>query len=212
MTFLSGDILVKIKRKGVFFILSSPSGGGKTTLRDEILKRYPAIKYSVSYTTRKPRPGDVNGRDYHFVDKEEFKKLVKEDKFLEYAEVHSNSYGTGKEILKELDKGFDVLLDIDVQGGETIKKNFKDAVLLFILPPSWKILENRLRSRNTDAKDVIEKRLEGAKKEIERLFNYDYLLVNDTIDSMVTMFQDIYVSEKNKTLRLEVDWNDFYSY
>ena len=202
---------MKLKRKGVFFVISSPSGGGKTTLRNVVLEKFTDIKYSVSYTTRDKRQAEEDKKDYFFISKEDFNKKIKNNEFLEYANVHSNMYGTGSHILNDIENGIDVLLDIDVQGGSSIKKKYKDAVLIFILPQAWGILEARLKARKTDSDNVINNRLNIAKKEIEHFNQYDYFLLNDTVSNMLKAFEHIFFTEKNRISRMEVDWDDFYS-
>ncbi len=192
------------KLKGLLIVISAPSGTGKTTLTHMLLKEFPDMEFSVSYTTRKPRPGEVNGKDYFFVDRETFEKMVEEGDFLEWAEVYGNLYGTSKsQVLKALNEGKDILLDIDTQGALQVKKNFPEAVLIFILPPSFKELERRLRSRGTDDEETIEKRLRIARKEVERAPLYDYIVVNDVLENAYEKLRSIVIAEKCKTERLK---------
>ncbi|RUM88612.1 MAG: guanylate kinase, partial [Thermovibrio sp.] len=157
------------KLKGLLIVISAPSGTGKTTLVHMLLKEFPDLEFSVSYTTRPPRPGEVDGRDYHFVDRKTFERMIEEGDFLEWAEVYGNLYGTSRtQVLKALNEGKDVILDIDTQGALQVKKNFPEAVLIFILPPSLKELERRLRNRGTDDEETIERRLKTAREEIRR--------------------------------------------
>ena len=192
------------KLKGLLIVISAPSGTGKTTLTHMLLKEFPDMEFSVSYTTRKPRTGEVNGKDYFFVDRETFEKMIEEGDFLEWAEVYGNLYGTSKsQVLKALNEGKDVLLDIDTQGALQVKKNFPEAVLIFILPPSLKELERRLRNRGTDDEETIERRLKTARVEIERAPLYDYIVVNDVLEKAYENLKSIVVAEKCRTERLK---------
>lgn len=170
------------KRKGNIFIISAASGTGKTTLVSGLLNRNPDIRVSVSHTTRPPREGEQNGRHYHFVDVPQFEKLIGEAAFLEYANVFGNYYGTSAEGVKTLqNQGYDVILEIDVQGAEQVRRVLPEAVGIFILPPSLPILEERLQNRATDSKEIIEQRLSKARSEIEQALLFDYLVVNDNL-------------------------------
>jgi len=190
------------REKGLLIVISAPSGTGKTTLCHMLLKEFPNMEFSVSFTTRKPRPGEVNGKDYWFVTREEFLKRVEEGDFLEWAEVYGNLYGTSKsQVLKALNEGKDILLDIDTQGALQVKKNFPDAVLIFILPPSLRELERRLRKRGTDPEEVIEKRLRFAREEIKRARFYDYIVVNDVLEVAYNRLKSIITAEKCRTNR-----------
>ena len=192
------------KLKGLLIVISAPSGTGKSTLCHMLLKAFPDMEFSVSYTTRKPRSGEINGKDYFFVDRETFEKMIEEGDFLEWAEVYGNLYGTSKsQVTKALEAGKDILLDIDTQGALQVKKNFPEAVLIFILPPSLIELERRLRSRGTDNEETIEKRLRIAKGEIEKAFHYDYLVVNDVLEVAFEKLRSIITAEKCRTERLK---------
>ena len=192
------------KLKGLLIVISAPSGTGKTTLTHMLLKEFPDMEFSVSYTTRKPRPGEVNGKDYFFVDRETFERMIEEGDFLEWAEVYGNLYGTSKsQVLKALNEGKDILLDIDTQGALQVKRNFPEAVLIFILPPSFKELERRLRSRGTDDEETIERRLKIARVEVERAPLYDYIVVNDRLEKAYEKLKSIVIAEKCRTERLK---------
>jgi guanylate kinase len=192
------------KLKGLLLVISAPSGTGKTTLCNMLLKEFPNLEFSVSYTTRKPRKGEVNGKDYWFVDRETFEKMIKEGDFLEWAEVYGHLYGTSKsQVVRALNEGRDVLLDIDTQGALNVKKNFPEAVLIFILPPSLKELRRRLESRGTDDEETIERRLKVAKEEIKRALFYDYVVVNDVLEVAFENLKSIIRAEKCRTERLK---------
>lgn len=175
------------QHRGHLFILAAPSGAGKTTLCKAILNRYRDMLYSVSYTTRAPRPGEVNGVDYYFISKEKFIKDIENDKWAEWAQVHGNFYGTPAEFLnKSLSKGQDVLLDIDIQGTVQVLDRYADTITFFILPPSLEILKKRLESRGTDSADTISARLVNAKEEISKKNLYHHVIVNDQLSSAVS--------------------------
>ncbi|MBF0312811.1 MAG: guanylate kinase [Oligoflexia bacterium] len=165
-------------------IIVAPSGAGKSTLIKKVREDFPALKESISFTTRAMRPGEVAGKSYFFIAREEFLKRRDQDEFIEWAEVHSNFYGTSKCFIQgELSKGHSVLLDIDVQGADNIKKSFGDvAKAIFIAPPSFEVLEKRLRGRGTDDPEVIARRLKNAKQELQRRNDYDYVVVNDQLE------------------------------
>ena len=172
------------EKKGAILILSGPSGCGKSTLLKEVYKQIDDYYFSISTTTRQPRVGEVNGVDYFFVSKEDFEKDIKKDNFLEYALVHGNYYGTSlTPIKKALEEKKLVIFDIDVQGHELVRNKLDSIVTsVFITTPSLKVLEDRLHSRNTDNKTVIENRIKNAKVEVEHFRNYDYLIINDDLE------------------------------
>jgi guanylate kinase len=175
------------QHRGHLFIVSAPSGAGKTTLCKAVLNRYRDMLYSVSYTTRAPRPGEVNGVDYYFISKKNFVKDIENDKWAEWAQVYGNFYGTPAEFLnKSLSEGHDVLLDIDIQGTIQALNRYADAITFFILPPSLEILKKRLESRGTDSADTISARLINAKEEISKKNLYHHIIVNDQLSSAVT--------------------------
>jgi len=191
------------RQKGLLIVISAPSGTGKTTLCHMLLEEFPNMEFSISYTTRKPRPGELNGRDYFFVDRKTFERMIEEGDFLEWAEVYGNLYGTSKsQVLKALKEGKDILLDIDTQGALQVKKNFPEAVLIFILPPSLKELERRLKKRGTDDEETIKKRLQIAREEIRNALEYDYIVVNDILEVAFERLRSIITAEKCRTDRL----------
>ncbi len=189
-----------MNKKGRLFVVSAPSGAGKTTLCEKIVKRVPGVVQSVSMTTRPKRPGEKDGRDYFFVSVEEFKKRLKNKEFLEYAKVFDNYYGTPRGFVESnLNKNKDVLLTIDVQGAMQIKKTFKkDCVFIFILPPSIKHLRTRLQKRKTDTTTQINQRLKVAKKELAFLKYYDYEVVNDDIKTAFEQLKAIFIAARCK--------------
>ncbi len=187
-----------MEKKGTMFILSSPSGAGKTTLTKKIASNNPNFVISISHTTRKPRPNEVDGKDYYFVDKEKFRSLVKKNEFFEYANIFDNSYGTLKKpVLELLAKGKDVLFDIDWQGTKQLKK-IKDLTLVtfFILPPNLKILKNRLLNRHEGKEELIKKRMEKFNEEISHWNEYNYIVVNDDLDECYQKILNIIKAEK----------------
>ncbi len=179
------------------FIISAPSGSGKSTLVNEVRQIVPGLDFSVSYTTRPPRGSEQNGLEYFFVSRDEFKHMIAKNEFLECAEVFGNYYGTARRFLREADaNGHDLLLDIDVQGAEQIKKKMPGAVSIFILPPNREKLEWRLRSRGLDAEAVIQRRLVTASREIENYSKYEYILVNDRLEESVEALKAILMAER----------------
>ena len=173
------------KKKGAFIVISGPSGVGKNTIADILIDKGYGI-YSVSVTTRGIREGEVHGRDYFFVSQEEFDKNIEEDNFLEYAKYGDNYYGTLKSyVFDNLDNDTNVIAVVDIQGGVNIEKIFPEAVLIFIMPPSFEELEKRLRGRGTDSEEAILKRLSIAKKEMDFSSHYDYVVVNNTVDECI---------------------------
>jgi guanylate kinase len=176
------------RRRGVLLVLSGPSGVGKSTLCRRLLRSVPGLEFSISFTTRPPRPGEREGADYRFVSESEFRRLRKQSRFLEWAQVDGEFYGTSKDGAEQaLRRGEDVLLDIDTQGAEQVRKRFRDAVLIFVLPPHPASLRARHRRRGTDPR-VRERRLKLARQEVLRSKRYDYLVFNDRLE---TAFQDL---------------------
>ena len=175
-----------VKAKGRLFIISAPSGAGKTTLCTRLLKYYPDIIYSISYTTRSPRPGETDGKDYHFITREAFLEKQAQDYWAEWARVHDYYYGTSAEFISNsMANGRDVLMDIDVQGTMQIKDRFPEAVTVFIMPPSLDVLKQRLAGRGTDSQAVIEKRLQNAEREMAHKDLYQHVIVNDDLEKAV---------------------------
>lgn len=193
--------------KGTLYIISAPSGAGKSSLIDAILKRFNAddsLRLSVSHTTRAQRGEEVNHVSYHFVTKEEFEALIERKAFYEYAKVFDNYYGTSREIVEQwLDEGKDVFLDIDWQGARQIREQTPGAKGIFIIPPSLEELENRLRKRGTDAEDVIVKRMNKAVSEISHYNEYDYVIINDDFEQSVLNLRSIILANRSSTKNLD---------
>jgi guanylate kinase len=194
------------KRHGIIFILSAPSGAGKTTLYHRLRKAYPEIKLSVSCTTRARRKGEVNGQDYRFITVEQFEAMKSHGEFAEWASVHGNSYGTPRKPLDHsVQSGRDILLDIDVQGARQIKQVYPNAVSIFLLPPSLRELRRRLAARGTDGKEIIRRRLANAQDEIKERIYYDYYVVNREVNEAVRVLISIVEAERSKVSRV-TDW------
>ena len=191
-----------MQQSGILFVLSGPSGAGKGTICQELLRQIPNLQYSVSATTRKPRLGETNGINYWFKEKDEFEEMIKNDLLLEYAEVYGNYYGTPKEqVLKILKSGKNVVLEIDPQGAMQVKAKFPEGVFIYILPPSLDELAARITKRGTDSKDSIKKRLAAATEEIQYALKYDYVVVNDKVETAVDSIATIISAEKFNSKR-----------
>ncbi len=188
--------------KGLLVILSGPSGTGKGTVLKSLLSGGGPIRFSVSATTRAPRPGEQDGREYYFISREEFKRMVDAGEMLESAEYCENYYGTPAAPIREwTSQGIDVILDIEVQGGAQVRKKCPDAVGIFILPPSMQELERRLHKRGTESDETVRKRLETARREIPEAKNYDYVVVNDSFELAAARIREILHAEKHRTER-----------
>ena len=196
--------IIKTKEKGNLVVISGPSGAGKDTIVEELKKINKNIWVSISMTTREIRPGDIPNESYYFVSKEEFEERIKEDKFLEYALYNGNYYGTPKDkILDKLNNGIDVILVIEIQGAIKVKELIKDAIFIFILPPSMQELKRRLIQRKTESIDKIIKRFETAYKEINEITKYNYVVINDDINISVEKVNSILLSERCRVDRIE---------
>ncbi len=198
-----------IKRRGTLVVVSAPSGAGKTTLCHEVRSVVPDLFYSVSYTTRAPRPGEINGTDFHFVSEAEFAAMRDRDEFAEWAEVHGQLYGTPAKALESaLARGLDVLLDIDTHGARQLRQRYPEAVSVFIMAPSMAELEGRLRERKSDAPGEIARRLARARDEIAAWRQYDYLIINRDVKEAVDQLATIIQAERWRTSRLTLKFPD----
>ncbi len=187
---------------GLLIVVSGPSGAGKGTICDALRKRFPTIQYSISMTTRPPRPGEKDGVNYYFSDNETFEQLLEEDAFLEHAKVYDHYYGTPKKyVYQMLQEGSHVMLEIDIQGAMQVKKRYPQGVFIYIVPPSRVVLEQRLRGRHTDTDDVIARRLAKARDELEWIDQYDYLIVNDSLDAAIGKAEAILSAEECRIVR-----------
>ena len=190
--------------RGTLFVVSSPSGGGKGTLIRHVLDCVENLSYSVSYTTRAPRPGEVDGREYFFVSRETFKEMVAAGEFLESACVHGNFYGTSKkQVLEETAAGADIILEVDVQGAASVRELLMDSVSIFILPPSYEVLRQRLIARGTDSPEQLEVRLRNAPEELKHYSAFDYVIINDEIDRAAAQLASIIYAERARCMRQE---------
>lgn len=187
-------------KSGLLFVVSSPSGAGKTTLCRQLQQKHPALSFSVSYTTRKPRGKEVHGQDYFFVDDDAFDNLIAEKAFAEWAHVHGHRYGTSVQTVREvLDRGAHVMFDIDYQGAERLKAQFpKEARLIYIVPPSLEVLAQRLRSRGTESHESVNGRLQKAKEELAHYPSYDYVVLNDDMNQALGELSAIYQVEQSQ--------------
>lgn len=188
--------------RGSLIIVSGPSGSGKDTVLREVLKKMPDLDFSISSITRDMRVGEVEGEKYNFISRETFEKMIADNALLEYNVYCGNYYGTPKAPVKNcINKGGDIILEVDVNGAENVRKNFKDCFSVFIAPPSFEVLKNRLASRGTETQEVIEKRLAQAKSELSRINEYDYIVVNDDLSTAVEEFVEIIRTERRKVNR-----------
>jgi len=190
--------------RGVLFVVSSPSGGGKGTLIHRVLNDVRGLKYSVSYTTREPRNGEIGGIDYLFISPERFEELVAADEFLEWARVHGNFYGTSREqVSREMAAGSDIILEVDVQGAASVRKLLPESVSIFILPPSFEVLRQRLIARATDSPMELELRLRNAPIELRQYVDFDYVIINDELDRAASQLAAIIYAERARRERQE---------
>jgi guanylate kinase len=195
------------RNRGSLFVVSAPSGAGKTSLCQAIVSKARGISFSVSYTTRPPRPGEVNGRDYTFVDEETFMKMAEAGEFVEWAKVHGACYGTsGSRLRKTLREGTSVILDIDVQGAKQLRKSFENGVYIFILPPSREALIERLKDRGGNTPGEIRDRMRKAADEIREYLWYDYVIINDDFDAALTELEAIMLSSALRPDSIDPSW------
>lgn len=196
-----------MERRGSLFVVSAPSGAGKTTLCKQLVAHVSGLKHSTSFTTRLPRPGETHGREYFFVDDRYFQDLVERNEFVEWAQVYGHRYGTPRTAMIEMmDSGIDVLLEIDVQGARQIKKTFEDAVFVYILPPSIDALRARLEQRGSDSTEEIQRRLQKVREEMWSYREYDYIVKNDDMKQALAGLEAIVLAERIKTKRLDLQW------
>ena len=196
-----------MQSRGNLFVISAPSGAGKSTLCAMLCETLPNVRHSVSYTTRAPRPGEINGVHYSFISVDEFRAMADRGEFIEWAEVHGNLYGTSLKRIEEMTQaGLDVILDIDVQGGGQIKEKVPDCTLIFILPPSVEALRERLTGRKSDPDEVIRTRLKNARDEIRKYKNYNYVIVNDILEAALKELISILIAERVKIARIDHAW------
>ncbi len=190
--------------RGTLFVVSSPSGGGKGTLIRRVLEVVDNLSYSVSYTTRGPRPTEVNGREYFFVDRATFEEMVADGEFLEWACVHGNYYGTSKQqIAEQTAAGIDMILEVDVQGAASVRQLLMDSVSVFILPPSYEVLKERLCARGTDSPENLDLRLRNAPDELRQYSSFDYVIINDEVERAVGQLASIIYAERARCVRQE---------
>ena len=193
--------------RGTLFVVSAPSGAGKTTLCRELLRRIPELRLSVSYTTRAPREGEINDVHYTFVSEKKFRSMIERGEFAEWAVVHGNLYGTSVKRLKKLIRdGYDIILDIDVHGARQLKNTCDNAVYIFVLPPSMQILRKRLTGRKTESAERIKERLENARAEIAGYRDYDYIIINDELEKAYDELESIVISSKIRTANINPKW------
>ncbi|MBN1102636.1 MAG: guanylate kinase [Deltaproteobacteria bacterium] len=187
---------------GQIFVVSGPSGAGKSTLIRLVMEGVRDLGYSISHTTRAPRENEVDGLHYHFVDRDTFQAMIRKGDLLEWAEVYADLYGTSfSSVRSQVERGMDVIMDVDVQGARNIRQGMKDCVLVFLLPPSLQVLEERLRARATDSEDALRKRMQKALQEICECLRYDYLVFNDDLYEAVEAVRSIVLSERHRTDR-----------
>ncbi len=185
------------KGAGLIFIISAPSGTGKTTLVKEVIRQLPALQFSVSFTTRLPRPDEREGKDYHFISHSTFQRMVEKNEFLEWAEVLGNRYGTPRPDLKKMElEGIDLILDIDTQGAKKVTKEIAQPVLIYLLPPSLRVLRERLINRGVDSLERVKFRLLNARRDMEEAYGYHYVIVNNTIEDTLEKLRSIIVAER----------------
>jgi guanylate kinase len=203
----SGSVRSSTERRGILFIISAPSGTGKTTLCKQLAANIPGLWHSISYTTRKPRPGEEHGREYFYTEESNFQAMIERHEFVEWARVYGHLYGTPRQTLNEkIDQGIDVLLEIDVQGALQVKKKYADAVSIFILPPSMTVLRQRLQARASDSTEEIQRRLQKVKEEVWSYREYAYIVRNDDLVLSLRDLENIFLAERLKTNRLDMTW------
>jgi guanylate kinase len=196
------------RTEGLLFVVSAPSGAGKTSLCRSLTNELENLRHSISYTTRNPRPGEIDGRDYYFVSVDRFREMIAAGDFAEWAEVHSNLYGTSRRVLDGMrNEGIDVILDIDTQGAKQIKEKYQGrGVFIFIMPPSLEILEERLRNRKSDHESEIKKRMQRARDEMKDFTLYDYVIVNRDFERALIEIRSVITAERSRTRLIDPVW------
>lgn len=190
------------KESAIYIAVSAPSGAGKTSICKEVMKMFPEIRYSVSYTTRPPRAGEVNGRDYVFVTESEFREMIDQGRFVEWAENYGQLYGTSKQTMEDfLAQSYDLLLDVDPRGARSLKDQYPDGIFVFVLPPSIEALKERLKGRASESDQVMQKRLAKAMDEIQEVLWYNYIIFNEQIEDAADRLRSIYLAEKSRKER-----------
>jgi len=198
-----------MERQPLIVVVSAPSGAGKTTLCQEAARRVPRLVHSVSYTTRAPRPDEQDERDYHFVDEATFRKMIEAGDFAEWAAVHGHLYGTSRLLLeKQFAEGLDVILDIDTQGAAILRRVYPGAAFVFVVPPTFALLETRLRRRRSDSQQEIRQRLARAREELQHYREYRYIVVNDIFDDAVKQLSSIITAERSRSDRVDLSFLD----
>jgi guanylate kinase len=196
--------------KGLFIVVSAPSGAGKSSICQGLMKAFPEIKFSVSYTSRSPRPNEVNGTDYYFISSGEFQERISKGDFIEWVENYGNLYGSSRKFMEDFVRdGGDLLLDIEPRGAKKIKQEFKGGIYVFVLPPSRTDLLKRLEKRGHETDDVIQKRFEQAESELKEISWYDYVIINKDLETAVNQLISIYIAEKCKRSRLRNEIKEF---
>ena len=197
--------------QGLLIVISAPSGAGKTTICKGLLNEFPDLRFSVSCTTRSPRKGEKDGEDYHFISVKDFRDSIEKNEFVEWEEIYGHFYGTSKKDVEGLiQKGYDVILDIDIKGAGNVKAKYPESVFVFIMPPSVEILRERLKKRDSETDDIIKMRFDRAMEEIWENEWYDYVIFNDIIGDSVDIMRSVYMAEKNRRSRLQARINNFY--
>lgn len=196
--------------KGLFIVVSAPSGAGKSSICQGLMRAFPEIKFSVSYTSRSPRPNEIDGKDYYFISRDDFRKRIKKGEFIEWVENYGHLYGSSRKVMEEfIREGNDLLLDIEPRGARKVKREFKGGIYVFVLPPSRSDLLKRLEKRGHENKDAIRKRYKQAERELQEISWYDYVIFNQDLDKAINQLIAIYTAEKCKRKRLTKEIKEF---
>ncbi|HEX7504632.1 MAG TPA: guanylate kinase [Syntrophales bacterium] len=201
----------RVPLEGMFIAVTGPSGSGKTSVCKALLEMFPQLRFSVSLTTRPPRPTEADGKDYHFISEAEFRDRIRSGDLIEWAENYGQLYGTSRESMSvALKEGHDLLLDVDTRGARALKKTWPGGIFVFVIPPSIEVLENRLRSRGSETEETIRRRFNNALAEIREIVWYDYVVMNDELDAAIDCLRAIYVAEKCRRERMMVKIKPFF--